>query len=80
MKNPFVMKKGRRSLIPGWFNGESFEPCTAFGPGMILPLSIANAFIMVDEKVEEFQKDSEVKIIPTRWNMSSSVQMSLVTY
>jgi molybdopterin molybdotransferase len=79
MKNPFVMKKGRRSLIPGWFDGETFEPCAVFGPGMILPLSIANAFMMVDEKVESFKQASEVKIIPTRWSISSEVQKSLVT-
>jgi molybdopterin molybdotransferase len=33
------MKKGRRSLIPGWFDGASFAPCEKFGPGMVLPLS-----------------------------------------
>jgi len=79
MKNLFVMKRGRRSLIPGWFDGETFEPCTVFGPGMILPLSIANAFMMVDESVERFDKDSQVKIIPTRWSMGSSEQKSLVS-
>jgi molybdopterin molybdotransferase len=76
---PFKMKKGRRSLIPGWFNGESFTPSPVFGPGMILPLSRANGFMMVDASVEGFEKGSEVKIIPTRWCMSSSEQKSLVT-
>ncbi len=80
MKHPFTMKKGRRSLIPGWFDGETFEPCAVFGPGMILPLSIANAFMMVDERAEGFDKGCEVKIIPTRWNMGSSEQKSLVTF
>ncbi len=51
-----------------------------FGPGMILPLSRANAFMMVDASVEGFEKDSEVKIIPTRWCMSSNEQKSLVTF
>ena len=80
IKNPFTMKKGRRSLIPGWFNGEAFEPCAVFGPGMILPLSIANAFMMVDEKVDGFNKGSEVKIIPTRWSIGNEIQKSLVTF
>lgn len=75
----FKMKKGRRSLIPGWFDGASFTPSPVFGPGMVLPLSRANAFIMVDSIVEEFQEGSEVKIIPTRWEMSSSEQKSLIT-
>jgi molybdopterin molybdotransferase len=77
---PFTMKKGRRSLIPGWFDGETFTPSPVFGPGMILPLSRANAFMMVDERVEGFEKYSEIKIIPTRWSMSSDEQKSLVTF
>ncbi|HEX5710669.1 MAG TPA: gephyrin-like molybdotransferase Glp [Sulfuricurvum sp.] len=78
--HPFIMKKGRRSLIPGWFDGAAFTPAKVFGPGMILPLAQANAFMMVDASVEGFEKDSEVKIIPTRWCMSSNEQKSLVTF
>jgi molybdopterin molybdotransferase len=76
---PFKMKKGRRSLIPGWFDGETFMPCEKFGPGMVLPLSTANAFMMVDASVEGFEKGYSVKIIPTRWCMSSEEQKSLIT-
>lgn len=77
---PFKMKKGRRSLIPGWFDGASFTPSPKFGPGMVLPLSRANAFMMVDESVEGFDKGSPVKIIPTRWSMSSKQPLSLITF
>jgi molybdopterin molybdotransferase len=80
MSEPFKMKKGRRSLIPGWFDGASFTPCEKFGPGMVLPLSKANAYMMVDASVEGFEKGSSVKIIPTRWCMSSMDQNSLITY
>ncbi len=80
MAIPFTMKKGRRSLIPGWFDGESFTPSEKFSPGMVLPLSRANAFIMVDESVEGFTHGDRVKIIPTRWCMSATVQNSLITY
>ncbi|MCK9374180.1 MAG: molybdopterin molybdotransferase MoeA [Sulfuricurvum sp.] len=79
ISEPFKMKKGRRSLIPGWFDGASFTPSPVFGPGMVLPLSRANAFMMVDSVVEKFEEGSEIKIIPTRWCMSSEVQHSLVT-
>jgi len=75
----FTMKKGKRSLIPGWFDGESFTPSEKFGPGMVLPLSRANAFMMVDASVEKFEKSAGVKIIPTRWCMSSQEQKSLIT-
>lgn len=79
MEKPFSMKKGRRSLIPGWFDGVTFSPSPVFGPGMILPLSRANGFMMVDASVEGFEKGAEVKIIPTRWCMSSAVEVSLIT-
>lgn len=79
MAEPFKMKKGRRSLIPGWFDGSSFTPSEKFGPGMVLPLSRANAYMMVDASVEGFEKDAVIKIIPTRWCMSSEEQKSLIT-
>ncbi|MGA9045425.1 gephyrin-like molybdotransferase Glp [Sulfuricurvum sp.] len=79
MSEPFTMKKGRRSLIPGWYDGSSFTPSPKFGPGMVLPLSRANAFMMVDASVEGFEKGSVVKIIPTRWSMSSEQHVSLIT-
>jgi len=79
ISEPFKMKKGRRSLIPGWFDGASFTPCEKFGPGMVLPLSRANAFMMVDASVEGFEKDAIVKIIPIRWCMSSEKQTPLIT-
>lgn len=80
MAQPFAMKKGRRSLIPGWFAGNTFTPSPKFGPGMVLPLSRANAFMMVDAQVEGFEAGAEVKIVPTRWCMCSNVQNSLVTF
>lgn len=80
MAVPFKMKKGRRSLIPGWFDGASFTPSPKFGPGMVLPLSRANAFMMVDASVEGFDKGSPVKIIPTRWCLSAAKADSLVTF
>lgn len=79
ISEPFTMKKGRRSLIPGWFDGAAFTPSEKFGPGMVLPLSRANAYMMVDASVEGFEKDAVVKIIPTRWCMSSEKQTSLIT-
>ncbi len=79
ISEPFKMKKGRRSLIPGWFDGASFTPSEKFGPGMVLPLSRANAYMMVDASVEGFEKDAVIKIIPTRWCMSSEKQSSLIT-
>ncbi len=80
ISEPFKMKQGRRSLIPGWFNGASFTPSEKFGPGMVLPLSLSNAFMMVDASVDGFEKGCVVKVIPTRWCMSSEEHSSLITF
>ena len=80
MAESFVIKKGRRSLIPGWFDGSGFIPSSHFAPGMVLPLSRANSYMMVDESVEKFEQGAEVKIIPTRWCMNTDAQVSLVTH
>lgn len=76
---PFSMKQGRRSLIPGWFDGRAFTPSEKFGPGMVLPLSRANSFMMVDERVKSFAAGSEVKVIPTRFGFYTDSAESLVT-
>lgn len=76
---PFKMKKGRRSLIPGFFDGATFTPSPKFGPGMVLPLSLANAYMMVDASVEGFEKNAPVRIIPTRWTMTRRDRQSVVT-
>jgi len=80
ISQPFKMKKGRRALIPGWFDGSAFTPSPKFGPGMVLPLSRANAYIMVDAEVEGFATGDTVKIVPTRWLMSSAERSPLVTF
>lgn len=80
MAESYRIKKGRRALIPGWFDGSGFTPSPNFRPGMVLPLSRANSYIMVDENVEQFEKGCDVKIIPTRWCMNTDTQVSLVTY
>jgi len=79
MKNEFHSKAGRRSLIPGYFDGESFEVIEKFAPGMITPLANANAFMMIDESISKLAKDAPVKIIPTQWSLTTTHANSLVT-
>lgn len=77
---PFSMKQGRRSLIPGWFDGRTFMPSDKFGPGMVLPLSLANSFMMVDASVKGFSEGEAVTIIPTRFGFYAEQQSSLITH
>jgi molybdopterin molybdotransferase len=79
MKDDYKLKAGRRTLVPGWFDGESFSPCKKFAPGMVNPLGISNSFIMVDESCGFIAENSEVKILPTRFDFNSKIQVDLVS-
>jgi len=79
MHENFKHKAGRRSLIPGYFDGTTFKPCEKFSPGMISPLAISNGFIMIDESVESLEEGKTVKVIPTRFGLYQNSEASLVT-
>ena len=77
--NHFKTKPGRRSLIPGWYDGSGFKPCEKFAPGMVSPLASSNAFMMIDESVSHLAAETPVKIIPTQFTLYSQTQQDLVT-
>ena len=79
MAKNYRVKPGRRTLIPGFYDGEFFKPYEKFAPGMVSPLSRANGFIMLDEKVAELEKGDNVKVIPTRFAFTQKESRSLVT-
>ncbi len=64
---PLKLRPGRRTLIPGFFDGERFTICDKFAPGMISPLARSNGFIMVDERCGSLETDAPVRVIPTRF-------------
>ncbi|MFT7003901.1 MAG: molybdopterin molybdotransferase [Sulfurimonas sp.] len=79
MKSDFKHKKGRVSLIPGSFDGSSFEACEKFATGMISPLASANSYIMINDSVSSIESGNIVKILPIRWSFTSSKEMVLLT-
>jgi len=79
MKNNYKIKKGRRTLVPGIFDGEFFQPTQNFTPGMVSPLANANSFVMLDEECEILVQNSVVKVIPTKFSFTSTTQNSLVS-
>jgi len=79
MKNDYKFKKGRRSLIPGYFDGEFFEPCDKFAPGMVSPLANSNAYIITDEACGFFEANSQIKIIPISFSFTSDAKTDLVS-
>ena len=79
MKEDYKIRKGRRSLIPGFFDGAYFTPCKKFAPGMVSPLATSNAYIMVSEECNMLEEKSEVKIISTRFAFTQEKSVSLIS-
>jgi len=79
MKEDFKLPGGRRSLVPGVYDGEFFTPCEHFSPGMISPLAIANSFIMIDEDCKLLSKECEVKVISTKFSFTATQFKSLIS-
>lgn len=79
MKEDYKIRPGRRSLVPGFFDGRTFTPYKKFAPGMISPLADSNAFIMIDETSSLLQADQNVKVIPTRFFFTSETLQDLIT-
>ncbi|MCD6173051.1 MAG: molybdopterin molybdotransferase MoeA [Sulfurimonas sp.] len=79
MKDDYKLKAGRRSLVPGFFDGEFFTPHNNFAPGMVSPLATSNSYIMVDEKCGFLACGTEVKVISTRFGFTSENKSDLVS-
>jgi len=75
----YKLKLGRRTLVPGFFDGNSFEPYKKFAPGMISPLAKSNSYIIIDENCGFLEKESVIKIIPTRFSFTCSESVNLVS-
>ncbi|MCF6339489.1 MAG: molybdopterin molybdotransferase MoeA [Sulfurimonas sp.] len=79
LKNDYKLKLGRRTLVPGFFDGLTFSPNKKFAPGMVSPLATSNSYIIIDENCDFIEKNSIVKILPTRFSFTSEIQTSLIS-
>jgi molybdopterin molybdotransferase len=79
MKQDYKLRAGRKTLVPGFFDGEFFSVCEKFAPGMVSPLATSNAYIIIDESCELLACGSSVKIIPTRFSFTSPKQTNLTS-
>ena len=57
------IKKGRDTLVPGFFDGEFFTPAKTFAPGMIMPLLNTNSYIIISKLSEGVEANSAVKVL-----------------
>lgn len=79
MKSDYTLRAGRRTLVPGFFDGEFFTPCEEFAPGMISPLAYGNCFIMIDEKSALLEENTGVQVISTKFSFTSCELKTLIS-
>ncbi len=79
MKNDYKLKAGRRTLVPGFFDGEFFTPHAKFAPGMVSPLATSNSYIMIDESCGFLACGDDVKVISTRFEFTSEKKIDLLS-
>ena len=80
LKEPFFTKKGKTTLIPGFFDGEYFEVSQKRSPGMVSVLNSCNSMIIIDDTVEKLEKDSLIKILPINWKFFSDIKKDFLTH
>lgn len=80
IKEPFFTKKGKTTLIPGFFDGEYFEVSQKRSPGMVSVLNSCNSMICIDSEVEKLEKDSLIKILPINWKFFSDIKKDFLTH
>jgi len=80
MKSDLHLRGGRRSVVPGYYDGEYFTICEQFAPGMISPLANANAFMVVSEAAKSIEAGKEIKIISTKFSFTAEQFEDLVSY
>jgi molybdopterin molybdotransferase len=74
MKDDFDNKKGRTTLIPGWFDGEYFTPSKKRLPGMVGVLHNCNSMIILNKYCDHIDKDAIVKVLPINWKFFTEEQ------
>jgi len=79
ISNDFKNKKGRPTLIPGYFDGEYFTPSQKRSPGMVNILNHCNSLILLNENVEFLAKDSSVNILPINWKFFTNINKGFET-
>lgn len=77
MSEDFSNKKGRTTLVPGWFDGKRFTPSPKRLPGMVSVLNGCNSMMMLNRNLETIDKDEVVKILPINWKFFASEQIDI---
>lgn len=71
LKQELTNKKGRTTIIPGYFDGEYFKASKKRLPGMVSVLHNCNSLLVLNKYKEIINKNEEIKIIPIDWKFFS---------
>tara|TARA_B100001063_G_C16762740_1_gene556853 strand:+ start:689 stop:1912 length:1224 start_codon:yes stop_codon:yes gene_type:complete len=75
----FKNKAGRITLVPGFFDGESFNVCQKRSPGMVSTLSNCNSMIALNENVDFIKENAKVKVLPINWKFFTEIKKDFLT-
>ncbi len=67
-------KKGRTTLIPGFFDGTHFAPSAKRLPGMVGVLHHCNSMLVLGKNIELIGKNEMVKILPINWKFFTDIK------
>ena len=67
-------KKGRTTIIPGFFDGEYFIASEKRAAGMVGVLHKCNSVMVLNKQNESLEKDAIVKILPITWKFFTDVE------
>lgn len=68
-------KKGRTTLIPGFFDGRYFTPSHRRLPGMVGVLHNCNSMMVLGKSTELLEKEGMVKILPINWKFFTEIKV-----
>jgi molybdopterin molybdotransferase len=74
MGEEFINKKGRTTIIPGFFDGEHFIANKKRLPGMVGVLHNCNSLIILNKYKDIMQKNEVVKILPINWQFFTNTK------
>lgn len=80
LKESKKFKKGKISMLPGYFDGEFFTLCDKNSAGMVSTLSKCNSMIVINDNVEYLEKNSLIKILPINWKFFMEEYKDFLTY
>jgi len=72
-------KRGRPTIISGFFDGEYFTPHFKQSPGMVSVLNYCNSIIILDESVEKLKQNQIVNVLPINWEFWTNNNKDFLT-